>query len=75
MTGLAVIGLLALSPVLVLVGAFLRALLLFWPTMILLGAVHSHIPGVPALGWQATFFVVAVLGLLIPTGSVSTKSD
>lgn len=75
MIGLAVIGFLALAPVLAFVGALLRALFLFWPTMVFLGALHSYIPAVPPLGWQASFFLVAVLGLLIPTGTTTSKSD
>lgn len=51
--------------------AFLRAVILFWPTMLLLGAVHTYIPIVPSLGWQATFLLVALLSLLIPTSTGS----
>ena len=65
--------LILIAPLLVLAGAFVRALILFWPTMILLGAVHSYIPMVPSLGWQATFLVVMLLGLLIPHGSTSAS--
>lgn len=57
-----------IAPVIAFGLALLRAALLFWPAMVFLGALHSYIPAVPALGWQATFFLVAVLGLLIPTG-------
>ena len=64
-----VIAFILLSPLLVLGAAILRALILFWPTMLLLGAVHSWIPMVPSLGYQATFLVVMLLGLLIPSGS------
>lgn len=72
------VALLALvaSPLLTLVGAALRATLLFWPTMLLLGAVHT-VPGlefVPALGWSGTWLVVALLSLLIPVGA-SASSD
>lgn len=70
---LAVIGVVFLSPFLALVGAILRAVWLFWPTMIVLGAVHSWLPYVPALGWVPVFWVVALLALLIPTGSSVTK--
>jgi len=51
----------------------LRAAILFWPVMLLLGAVHSYLPWVPALGWWPTVLVVALLGLLIPVGSVNGK--
>jgi len=64
-----------LSPLLVLFTALFRALFLFWPTMLMFGAVHSYIFLVPALGWQATFFVVALLSLLIPTSGVSTNTS
>jgi len=70
------IFLILLAPILVLAVAFVRALFLFWPTMLLLGAVHSYIPAVPSLGWQATFLVVMLLGLLIPvSASTSSKSN
>ena len=59
--------LIASLPLLSLGLAFVRGLFLFWPVMILLGAVHSHIAWVPALGWQATFLVVALLTLLLPS--------
>jgi len=66
MIGLALAGILV-APLLVLALAFLRALILFWPTMVVLGALHTQIPAVPALGWWATFLLVAALGLLVPT--------
>lgn len=72
---LAVIGFIAALPFLTLALAALRAALLFWPTMLAFGAVHSHIEWVPALGWQATFWVVFLLSLLIPTGSNTSSSD
>lgn len=51
--------------------AILRGLLLFWPTMILLGALHTYLSWVPPLGWWPTVLVLALLGLLIPTNSTS----
>jgi hypothetical protein len=62
-----------LAPVATLLGAMARALLLFWPTMILFGAVHSHIPWVPPFGWTTCFWVVALISVLVPT--VSGKDD
>ena len=59
------------SPLLIPAAAFFRALLLFWPTMVLLGAVHSHLPWVPPLGAAATFLVVMLLSVLVPTSSTS----
>jgi len=67
----AILGGLLAAPVIILASALFRALVLFFPTMLVLGAVHSYIPMVPALGWAATFWVVALLALLIPTGSSS----
>lgn len=71
---LALLALMAAAPFLTLGFAFLRAALLFWPTMLAFGAVHSHVDWVPALGWQATFWVVFLLSLLVPTGG-SVKTD
>lgn len=56
------------TPFLALAGAFLRAVILFWPTMILLGAAHSHLPWIPPLGAVATFLIVALISILVPTG-------
>lgn len=67
-----VIAVLAVAPVLALLGAVLRAVVLFWPTMLLLGAVHSHLGWVPPLGAAATFLVVALISLLVPTNNSST---
>lgn len=61
------------APLLSLFGALIRAVMLFWPTMILLGAVHSHLDWVPALGADATFLVVALLSLLIPFGDAASS--
>lgn len=74
MLALIVLGSLT-PPLFALAGALFRAVLLFWPTMILLGAVHSHIAWVPNLSWQATFLVVALLGLLIPTSTSTSTSN
>lgn len=64
---------LASAPIIALLGAFLRAVVLVWPTMILLGAVHSHLHWVPPLGAVATFLVVALISLLVPTGGASSN--
>lgn len=69
-----ILGILAL-PFLALAGALLYALILFWPVMLLLGALHTWLLWVPALGWQPTILALAVLYLLIPTGSSSTSSS
>lgn len=71
------VGFLALiftAPIFALSYAFARALVLFWPTMILFGAVHSHIEWVPNLSATATFLVVALISLLIPVSS-DTDND
>ena len=69
-------GLLSI-PFLALGGAFLRAAFLFYPVMLLLGAAHSY-PGlewVPALGWTASFFLVALISVIVPVStSTSTKN-
>jgi hypothetical protein len=71
------IGLLAIAaaaPFIGLVNAVIRASALFWPTMILLGAVHSGIPAVPALGWELTWLVVALITVLVPFASSGSDS-
>lgn len=71
----AIFGLFALSPFIILGFALWRALLLFCPTMLFIGAIHNDVfYQVPALSAWQTFLVVATLGLLIPTGS-SSSSD
>lgn len=62
---------LLMAPLIAMLTALVRGLFLFWPTMIAMGAVHSFVPAVPPLGWAACFWIVTLLGLLIPTaGSV-----
>jgi hypothetical protein len=73
MFAVVLLGLIA-APLIAIGAAFLRALVLFWPTMLLLGAVHSHIPAIPSLGWQATFLVVALISLLVPVATSSSSS-
>lgn len=67
-----IIAFLLALPFLALFEAAVRAVVLFFPTMLVLGAVHSYIPAVPPLGWAATFWVVFALSLLIPTTSGGT---
>lgn len=71
----AVVLLFAAAPLLALVSGLLYAVILFWPTMLVFGALHSWLVWVPALGWQPTFLVLALLYLLIPTTSSSTSSN
>jgi hypothetical protein len=65
---------LLLAPLLIFAYAIVRSVVLFLPVMWTLGALHGYIPAVPALGWQATFLVVLLLSLLLPSGS-SSSSD
>lgn len=56
--------------------AFVRAAILFWPTMLMLGVAHS-IPGfewVPALGWDHTFLIIVLISLLFGGLGSSTPS-
>jgi hypothetical protein len=69
----AIIAFFALIPLLALGIAFFRALLLFWPTMLLFGAVHSHLPWVPNLSATATFLVIALISILIPSNTDTNK--
>lgn len=63
---------LASLPLLALAGSIFYAVILFWPAMLLFGALHSWLLWVPALAWQPTFLVIALLYLLIPTSSISS---
>ena len=73
---LAMMGIVLMLPVFALFGAVVRALILGWPVMLLLGALHTvpDLYWVPPLGIWATMGVVAVLGLLIPSGSSADTS-
>ena len=66
---------LLIAPGLAFLSGLFRAIVLFWPTMVFIGALHSNWPAIPALGWAATFFLIAVIGLLIPTGSSVDLDD
>lgn len=68
-----IFGLLALGPFLALLGAAFTATVLFWPAMLFIGALHSFIPVIPALGWQATWLLIAVLHLILPSASTSSN--
>jgi len=67
-----VLAVLAAAPLIALGAAIFRAVVLFWPTMILFGAVHSHLSWVPPLSAVTTFLVVALISLLVPTGDASS---
>ncbi len=71
----AVLLVLLAAPLLVLLGAVFRGLILAYPVMILLGALHSvaALSFVPALGFWPSVGVVALLGLLIPTSDTSSN--
>lgn len=55
--------------------ALFRGLVLFWPVMLIIGALHAHLPVVPPLSWEASFFLVAALALLIPTATSTVKEN
>ena len=58
-----------IAPLLALVSAVVYGLILCVPTMIALHYLHGFVPVVPPLGWQASFWLLATLSLLIPSGS------
>lgn len=59
-----------------LIDRLLLALLTSWPVMMLLGAVHSQIPQVPAFGYWATLLILATLALVsILTTSISQDTE
>lgn len=68
-----ILGLLA-APLLVFAAALFRALFLVWPATVAIGALHSYIPAVPSLGWQAVFFLIMAVGLVFPSSSSSSSS-
>lgn len=57
------------APLLALLIAAFFATVLFWPAMVFIGALHSFVPIIPALGWQATWLLIAVLHLIFPTST------
>lgn len=62
-------------PLLALAGAFLTAGLLCVPLMISLHFLNAFVPAVPALGWQASFWVLTVVRLLVPGAGYSSSSS
>lgn len=62
---------LLLVPLFATFGAAIAAVLMFWPVMLIFGALHSYLAWVPAIGWQPAMLVVALFALLIPTASNS----
>lgn len=72
---MALILVLIMTPLMAFASAIIRATVLFWPLMVFMGAAHEWIPIIPALGWQATFLLIAVVSLLFPSGNstVTTK--
>lgn len=61
--------------ILAVVFAMLRATILFWPVMILLGALSAHVAWIPALGWGATWMLIALITLLIPTSGTTVQTS
>lgn len=69
-------GILAL-PLFALIAAGIRAIVLFWPFMLLVGALHNQ-PGwewVPAIGWWVSMLILAIASFLIPASSSSSSSS
>lgn len=65
----AVLGFIAALPFFSFLLAVLRSLVLFWPTMITFGMLHAEVPQVPAFGWWATFLILMVVSLVVPTST------
>lgn len=74
-TVLAIIAVLLASPFLALIGAAIRGIILALPVMWLLAALHKvpELSWIPPLGFWASFGVVALLFLLIPTSTDKSK--
>lgn len=66
---------LLLSPLLALLGAVLRAAVLFWPTMLVMGAANSYpaLEWIPALGWNTTFILLMAIALVLPLSAGYSK--
>ena len=63
-----------LSPFIALAVALARAAIFVFPATLLLGALHSHIPEVPALGWKPVFFIIALAYLLVGSWGATDNS-
>ena len=66
-----------LTPLFALLGAGIYAIVLFWPVMVMLGALHNQVgfEWVPAPGWQTSLIIVAVLYLLVPNQSAVVEKS
>ena len=59
-----VLVLMIVTPLLALLAAGAKALVVFWPVMLIMGALHTYWDVIPALPWQASFLLVMVITLL-----------
>jgi len=64
-------------PFIALFAAFFRAAVLFWPFMLLVGALHNQ-PGwewVPAIGWWVSVLILAIASFLLPSSSAASSKS
>lgn len=51
------------------IAIFVLGVLLFmfigWLAMLALGAAHSHDPRIPALGWEASLWIILILRIIM----------
>lgn len=73
--GTAIFVLLFSLPLLALAQAFLTAGMLFLPLMISLHFLNSFAPAIPALGWQASFWLLVVARLVFPGAGYGTSGS
>jgi hypothetical protein len=72
---IAFLSFLLLAAPITLAVALVRGFLFFWPAMVLVGALHSYVPEVPAISWEAAFFLVAVFTILAQGSPNTTTGD
>jgi hypothetical protein len=61
------------APLLAFLSAVVRGLVLCVPVMLVLGWINPLIPAIPALGLGASFLLVMLIGLLIPTSYTASR--
>lgn len=71
---MAFLGILLFSPVLAIVSAVTRGVILFLPLMFALNLTHREIPVLPNLSAWGCFLIIVVVSLLLP-GGTSVKSE
>lgn len=62
-----------LAPLQALFNAFIRGLVLCLPVMIVAHYLHQHMTAFPNWSLLTSFLVVAMLSLLVPTGTVTVN--